>query len=317
MDNRPPAAPPVADPSPELLPVCPACGYDLRGLTSDRCPECGLTIDRAAVSRIPWVHRARIGRFRAYWRTAWMATARTAALAAEVQRPVDLRDGQTFRWINVLIAWVPLAGLTAWAGTTVSSNNGFAPIVNGHISGVVFNAINSADVVPLGLTVPYTVGLATPGVLPAAALLALVLLTGAASYFFHPRRLPVGRQNRAVAASYFACAPLALLPIPTAAVLVALLYDRGILGEKGELEPYGVQLAIGVTMTLGTLLILAALAFATLRLLRRTTLNGVGRQAASAVAILLLWAASITVPIVGVPWVVGFVRLMVASLRPG
>ena len=303
--------------APDLLPVCPACGYDLRGIDSDRCPECGLPIDRAAVSRIPWVNRARIGRVRAYCRTAWMATARTAALAAEVQRPVDLRDGQTFRRITMLIAWLPLAGLTAWAGATVPSNNGFAPMVNGHIAGVVFNAINGADGVPLGLIVPYAVGLATPGLLPAAILLALVLVTGVPSYFFHPRRLPVGRQNRAVAASYFACAPLALLPIPTAAVLVALLYDRGILGEKGELEPYGVQLAIGVTMTFGTLLILAALAFATLRLLRRTTLNGTGRQAASAVAILLLWAASITVPIVGLPWAVGFARLMIASLRPG
>ena len=24
---------------------CPDCGYSLRGLTSDRCPECGLVLD--------------------------------------------------------------------------------------------------------------------------------------------------------------------------------------------------------------------------------------------------------------------------------
>ena len=304
-------------PAPDLLPVCPACGYDLRGIDSDRCPECGLEIDRAAVSRIPWVNRAKIGRARAYCRTAWMATARTAALAAEVQRPVDLRDGQTFRRITVLIAWLPLAALTAWAGATVPSNNGFVPVVNGHISGVVFNAINGADGVPLGLIVPYTVGLATPGVLPAAVLLALVLITGAPSYFFHPRRLPVERQNRAVAASYFACAPLALLPIPTAAVALSLLYHGGALAEKGQLSPYGVDLVLGIIIGIGPLLILAALAFATLRLLRKTTLNPLGRQVASAVAILLLWAASVAMPLVGLPWVVGFVRLMVASLRPG
>src|SRR5205823_2812668 len=40
-------------------------------------------------------------------------------------------------------------------------------------------------------------------------LLFFILLTGVGSYFFHPRRLAVLRQNRAVALSYYACAPLA------------------------------------------------------------------------------------------------------------
>lgn len=29
--------------------MCPRCGYNLRGLTGDRCPECGLTLDWAAI----------------------------------------------------------------------------------------------------------------------------------------------------------------------------------------------------------------------------------------------------------------------------
>ena len=28
--------------------ICAACGYDLRGIDSDRCPECGKTIDRTS-----------------------------------------------------------------------------------------------------------------------------------------------------------------------------------------------------------------------------------------------------------------------------
>lgn len=55
---------------------CPACAYDLRGATSDCCPECGRSLDnlRSTTSRIPWVHRKDLGHLRAYWQTVWMVT---------------------------------------------------------------------------------------------------------------------------------------------------------------------------------------------------------------------------------------------------
>lgn len=34
--------------------ACPACGYDLRGSGSDRCPECGATFDLELVRRAVW-----------------------------------------------------------------------------------------------------------------------------------------------------------------------------------------------------------------------------------------------------------------------
>src|SRR3954466_6785156 len=86
---------------------CPDCNYDLRGIgEADRCPECGLAIDRdeLATSRIPWVHRHRIGRFRAYWRTVWLAMVRTKSLGREVHRPVAYADAQRFRVVTCLLA---------------------------------------------------------------------------------------------------------------------------------------------------------------------------------------------------------------------
>jgi hypothetical protein len=39
--------------SDEFIPLCPACGYDLRGTPVDRCPECGKLFDRATVFNPP------------------------------------------------------------------------------------------------------------------------------------------------------------------------------------------------------------------------------------------------------------------------
>src|SRR5439155_13935145 len=89
---------------------CPECGYDLRGIESPRCPECGQSIDRAtlAESRIPWVHRHEIGRFRAYWRTLWLATLRPKRIATDIAAPAHPRDAELFRRLTVLIAALPL-----------------------------------------------------------------------------------------------------------------------------------------------------------------------------------------------------------------
>src|SRR5829696_1063144 len=93
------AAPPPAD---EDL-FCPECGYNLHALHGiDRCPECGLAIDRDgfARSRIPWVHRRHVGRIRSYWRTVWLATLRPKTVAAEASRRVSYPDARQFRYVT-------------------------------------------------------------------------------------------------------------------------------------------------------------------------------------------------------------------------
>jgi hypothetical protein len=180
-----PANPEVSPPLPALPEglFCPECDYDLRALTSARCPECGFELEalRSLESQIPWVHRRKLGRFRAYWKTVWLVTFRSRRFLQEMARPVSYSDTQSFRWITTLHAWVAsVIYVCVWP---------------------YFNAYGAAD----HSLWEWTLSLG-------CALLWLSAWTGIPSWFFHPEWLPVERQNRAVALSYYACAPLAWTP---------------------------------------------------------------------------------------------------------
>src|ERR1700683_5145664 len=86
---------------------CPQCGYNLFGIdASERCPECGLQIDRGIVgeSRLAWMHRRKIGRVRAFIRTAAVGTFRPKQIADEMNRPVSLADARRFRIVCLAIS---------------------------------------------------------------------------------------------------------------------------------------------------------------------------------------------------------------------
>jgi hypothetical protein len=109
----------AADPPPGVTAsLCPGCGYDLRAATSDRCSECGLVIDRAALreSGFPWAHRRRIGRLRAILKTVWLVTIDGRALRDELAKPQDARDAASFRAVNTTVlalSLLILAGILA------------------------------------------------------------------------------------------------------------------------------------------------------------------------------------------------------------
>ncbi|MBN1346531.1 MAG: hypothetical protein JXQ73_27830 [Phycisphaerae bacterium] len=172
---------------------CLRCQYNLRGLADDRCPECGEAFDRSTlhVSRIPWVHRDEIGRIRAYWRTVWFVTSRTSRFCDEMIRPVDYRAAQRFRRVTVSLAYVPFLALA-----------------------LVLYAMPTS---PLGPTIVEARELVWPVVAVAVGvLLSLAAMTGIPGYFLQPRAAPIEQQNRAIALSYYACAPLAWLPLGAA-----------------------------------------------------------------------------------------------------
>ena len=166
--------------------VCPACGYDLRAISSENCPECGLAIDRAAISisRIPWEHRKEIGRFRTYWRTTRLVMFHPRRLAEEMNRPIEYRNARRFQFVVVTLAWVPLAG---WIFALLIQE--YHPRFQG----------------------PGRVGwfleALVLGVGTLSFWLMILLASGVASYWFHPRRMSIARQNRAITLSYYVCAP--------------------------------------------------------------------------------------------------------------
>ncbi|HRW53811.1 MAG TPA: hypothetical protein P5081_13085 [Phycisphaerae bacterium] len=70
--------------------TCLECGYNLKGLTESRCPECGAAFDPSEIEQI----RARIGLRRAPPKGRWMAIGAVLLLAAFV-------TGSFIAWRNM------------------------------------------------------------------------------------------------------------------------------------------------------------------------------------------------------------------------
>jgi hypothetical protein len=275
---------------------CPDCGYDLQAIESDRCPECGLIIDRTALGQsvIPWLHRSSIGRFRAFWRTVNMATFRPRQLAQELVHPARFRDAVLFRRLVVLEALIPL-GLIFVGGYLLLLNES---------SGGMWSPMD-----PLGSALQLCM-------IPVGWLcLALFLfaVSGVSSYFFHPRSIPVVQQNRAIAISYYACAPLAYTLI-TAPLLVLVAYVGGTVFDRLRspivmglawliaLVPIGLQIASMIRLFVV--------------LVRLCTQCGSGRQWALGVFLPVFWYLAHLVLLWALPAAMATIGLIVLSLRP-
>jgi hypothetical protein len=236
---------------------CPKCDYNLHGLESDRCPECGLDLAgvHSAESGIPWVHRKASGRIRSYWRTVAMVLFRFGRFCSEAYRPVAYADSQRFRWVTVLLVWVSLLAGMYGGWLTRSWWLSLKPPA----TPTTFELWGSAVVVAV------------------CVLMWLAAATGIFSYFCHPRSAAVSRQNRAIALSYYAQAGLtfwipsgwlllgyALLSENAPDVALWLLILSVIFGVVGLLVWFGLPLLTMVRvltyglfrMVLNTLLIL-------------------------------------------------------------
>jgi hypothetical protein len=127
---------------------------------------------------------------------------------------VSYRDAQKFRWIVVIVAALP------WCAAAIAARMALADVPYPNFGYDPWVA--SAEPMPLwiDLMICAFIGAASWPVPSIAVVLFFAAITGVASYLFHPRRLAVERQNRAIALSYYACAPLSLMVV--ACLILAL-----------------------------------------------------------------------------------------------
>ena len=273
---------------------CPRCDYDLRGLTSDRCPECGQILDAQSLrmAAVPWERRRQVGplgRVRMFWWTVARVSFRTHRFASAAALPVGLRDAVWFR--RVLCGWLMLGVVLPAIAVLIAINV------------IDFDALS--DVVEwvgpwrsLGLLLAVLAG----------AWLFLLGITGVHSYWFHPRHLDLERQNRAVAVSLYAAAPLAWTPlmwVPLAVAAALRRYTDPWRGTSGT--------AIDVLSTVTALTPFAAAMvtwLVTLRLARLAARRGFVGQASLLLALPPLWLTLLMLTVVGTPAVAFYLWLL-------
>ena len=165
---------------------CESCGYNLRGLTTHVCPECGSRFypDAWRTPDIPWLHRRGFGVVRAYWHTAWLIVSGPGAFVTEMQRGryLDEEEAEQFRWFTICEALLSI--VLALGGIGV--------------------AIGPADAVPVVII----------GLLPVG--------TGTLIFLFLATEIRLfGVPDDVAPLHDYACAPLAGLPVVTVLIWAA------------------------------------------------------------------------------------------------
>ena len=285
--------------------LCPGCGYDLRGSTGERCSECGLVLDWAALQRsaFPWAHRKSLGRLRAFLKTVWLVTADAASLRQETAKAQSPRDGASFRrWVAVV--------LSACFGVVV------VMVLSG---GGMHELAVGPDEYSFGLMPRWTQDLLVPWsagitIAPALFVYSTVLafyIVGVPRSIFRTRGLPQDYRRTVEAISGYVVAPLVLL-IPATVGYVGLYF----LSQREELMRRGMLMPL---LMIGSfIIVMVAVGGTAYRMGQwraRTTHAGYATGFAAMAELLLRWAVGAVVVLGVVPWCVGLVWIVFDSFR--
>jgi hypothetical protein len=299
-----PAGP--ADVQSTPLRLCPACDYDLRGIQSSNCPECGLPIGDTPALRIPWQDRQELGRVRAFSQTVYLAIFHPMKFSVAVGWQIDLRSAYLFRlWVSVLAAAPPILILLMmiwhYGGMgLIESPFGY------------YSLFDNAHWLLWEMNLMWVAGATLLPILPIGAMLAMWLITGSAKFWF-TRGISNGvRRERAAAISFYACAPLALLFVPAAALGAMVIGSPG--WQVGQGSGIGLSLCAAVSVATG-LMLLIAWWWRTVVLMKGATRCGWMRSIMALIGLPIFWSISALLGLMIWPCLAGLIWIAVDGFR--
>lgn len=205
----------IADDHDVDLLYCPYCGYDLRALAGETCPECGGKVDEVSlkVVQVPWQNSRGIQAPLAMIRTAWRVSFRTKRFCYGICRPVSYQAARSFQFWVVTLLWLGL--VTTIAVPILIQYEEFTNTIDQWGWGLI-----------MATAIPSIIGL----------WLLLFLATGLHTYWLHPKHIPVEKQNRAVALGYYACGPLLLTALGCLPIAAVIVYMSYLMGPDGDIS---------------------------------------------------------------------------------
>jgi len=277
----------TSNPSVALDVYCHECGYNLRGLTGTRCPECGKDSPALANAEpnIPWVHRARLGNLWAFTKTVLFASFRPRKLSQNVFLHIDFCEAKRFRRWVIAVTMFWMIGLTAFL-YAIGPNN----------------RLYDREFAEL-LKLYWPMALGNVLMLPF-----LLLATGIPSLFFDYRDLPVSLRNNAIALSYYCCAPLAWWPLPVIGGVGLLMSD------PMSIENDMIAIPLIIAGALLPLMPIAIWSFSLLRLASRIMSDHQLRIIWMAAGIPLLWLLSVLLVFGLIPMAGFYVWVLIDAL---
>jgi hypothetical protein len=159
--------------------------------------------------RIPWERRKQIGSFRAYWRTAKIVMTRPQELEKFLAEPVNEKHAKYFRSLTFQFTMA-----MTFVMALISEARATRPLAEQHGE----------------LTNPFTTGMRVLGW--CLALVGLFLATRSLEWFSRPKAFDQAGRERAVALSYYICAPILVLAIIRSllsAIMLATCDEKDIL----------------------------------------------------------------------------------------
>jgi hypothetical protein len=292
---------PITTASAQLQPTrfCVRCLYNLYGITSDRCPECGLPIDKSNVSSIPWEHRQTLGNTAAFLRTILLAILHPRLMAQSPASPAKYKQSRTFRIIVALIASLAPAAIV---GASLPESLDY---LLGYHARVISRHLRD-ELILIHLT-----GVALWPIIPLGFVIAFQLAAPCWRRWQLPAHAAVILQNRSMMMSNYAAAPLILTPLPVLATAAAILFQPHYYQPPPVRQLHALLLVIAIFSGLPMFYLLIR----TIIILLAATVDASPLQIAAAIVFMALrWIAALVAGLLVWPTFAGLFALMLQGL---